>query len=107
MDSINKLSTKGGRGQKSQKFANDLNGGSLRDSWVNELAKNLSYDNWSTSAWRKQLPSPGVIGWEGDGLNPIDFNVTSANALPSVKVIIDKSRGEVSLLEQDTIENVS
>ena len=27
--------------------------------------------------------------------------------MPFIKVIIDKSRGEVSLFEQDTIENVS
>jgi hypothetical protein len=27
--------------------------------------------------------------------------------IPVYKVIIDKSRGEVSILEQDTIENVS
>ena len=29
------------------------------------------------------------------------------NMFNSIKVIIDKSRGEVSLLEQDTLENVS
>ena len=32
---------------------------------------------------------------------------TSGKESAIIKVIIDKSRGEVSLLEQDTIENVS
>ena len=33
--------------------------------------------------------------------------ISDKKKLTPVKVIIDKSRGEVSILEQDTIENVS
>ena len=40
----------------------------------------------------------------GGGYAPLVFG-RSVNPIP-MKVIIDKSRGEVSLIEQDTIENV-
>ena len=40
-------------------------------------------------------------------LNAIDVTNFCAKVAVTVKVIIEKSCGEVSLMEQDTIENVS
>ena len=70
-------------------------------------------ENWKLGAIHESRFEECLIlflGTEFPGLrfkNTLSVRWPEAGSIMAIKVIIDKSRGEVSLLEQDTIKNVS